>query len=296
MTRPESALGLRSADVSSTDAVPPVGTADAVVAEGAASARFTVKLTNFEGPFDLLLQLIGKHKLDVTEIALSKVTDEFIAHLRALGSELDLDQASEFLVVASTLLDLKAARLLPAADVEDEDDLELLEARDLLFARLLQYRAYKEASAWFADALAVEESRHASRGGMPESALPAPLPPELPVDLAAFAMLAVAALTPRPEPTVRTDHLHGSAVGLREQAAEVVAMLRRGSALSFLDLTGPAPERPIVVARFLAVLELHRLGAIAFEQLDPLGALVVRWTAPDWDDAMLARLGGGFDD
>jgi segregation and condensation protein A len=172
----------------------------------------------------------------------------------------------------------------------------MLEARDLLFARLLQYRAFKEATAWFADALAIEESRHAHRGGVPESALPPPPPAELPVDLASFALLAAAALAPKPVPTVRLDHLHGSAVSLREQAAEVVSLLRRGSALSFLDLTGPAPERPIVVARFLAVLELHRLGAITFEQLDPLGALVVRWTAQDWDDSMLARLGGGFDD
>ena len=261
-----------------------------------ATPAFHVRVGGFDGPFALLLDLIGRHELDVTELSLSIVTDEFLAHLEQLGPDVDLDQTSGFLVVGATLLDAKIAGLLPAGEVVDAEAVAMLEARDLLFARLLQYRAYKEASAWFADALAVEESRHASRGGMPESALPAPLPPELPVDLAAFAMLAVAALTPRPEPTVRTDHLHGAAVGLREQAAEVVAMLRRGSALSFLDLTGPAPERPIVVARFLAVLELHRLGAIAFEQLDPLGALVVRWTAPDWDDATLARLGGGFDD
>jgi segregation and condensation protein A len=129
-----------------------------------------------------------------------------------------------------------------------------------------------------------------------ERQLPPPPPPDLPVDVAAFALLAAAALAPRPVPTVRIDHLHGSAIGLREQAAEVVAMLRRGSAMSFLDLTGPAAERPVVVARFLSVLELYRLGAIAFEQLDPLGALVVRWTAQDWDDTMLARLGGGFHD
>jgi segregation and condensation protein A len=265
-------------------------------ADGAAAPSFHVHVGAFDGPFDLLLDLIGRHELDVTELSLSIVTDEFLAHLEQLGPDADLEQTSGFLVVGATLLDAKIAGLLPAGEVVDAEAVAVLEARDLLFARLLQYRAYKEASAWFADALSVEETRHASRGAVPESAVPPPPPAELPVDLAAFAMLAVSALAPKPVPTVRTDHLHGSAVGLREQAAEVVSLLRRGSALSFLDLTGPAPERPVVVARFLAVLELHRLGAIAFEQLDPLGALLVRWTAPDWDDAMLARLGGGFDD
>ncbi|WP_375389178.1 segregation and condensation protein A [uncultured Amnibacterium sp.] len=266
------------------------------VATDSPAGGFRVRLRGFDGPLDLLLDLIGRHELDVTELSLSVVTDEFLAHLEQLGDDVDLDQASGFLVVGATLLDAKIAGLLPAGEVVDAEAVAVLEARDLLFARLLQYRAYKEASAWFADALAVEGTRHAHRGAMPQSALRPPPPAQLPVDLAAFALLAAAALAPRVPPTVRTDHLHGSAVGLREQAAEVVSLLRRGSALSFLDLTGPAPERPIVVARFLAVLELHRLGAIAFEQLDPLGALVVRWTAQNWDDAMLARLGGGFDD
>jgi segregation and condensation protein A len=265
------------------------------VADGSSRA-FRVRIDGFDGPFDLLLDLIGRHELEITGLSLSMVTDEFLAHLADLGDDVDLDEASGFLVVGATLLDAKIAGLLPAGEVVDAEAVAMLEARDLLFARLLQYRAFKEASAWFEDALAVEGTRHAHRGAMPESAMPPPPPAELPVDLAAFALLAAAALAPRPVPTVRVDHLHGSAVGLREQAAEVVAMLRRGSALSFLDLTGPAPERPIVVARFLAVLELHRLGAISFEQLDPLGALVVRWTAQDWDDAMLARLGSGFED
>ena len=268
----------------------------AAPADGATAPGFRVRVGGFDGPFDLLLDLIGRRELDVTELALSIVTDEFLSHLERLGDDADLETTSGFLVVGATLLDAKIAGLLPAGEVVDAEAVALLEARDLLFARLLQYRAFKEASTWFADALAVEESRHAHRGAVHEHQVPPPPPPELPVDVAAFAMLAAAALTPRPEPTVRVDHLHGSAIGLREQAAEVVAMLRRGSAMSFLDLTGPSAQRPVVVARFLAVLELYRLGAIVFEQLDPLGALVVRWTAPDWDDSMLARLGGGFDD
>ncbi|WP_375406230.1 segregation and condensation protein A [uncultured Amnibacterium sp.] len=262
----------------------------------AAAPTFRVRVGGFDGPLDLLLDLIGRHELDITELSLSIVTDEFLAHLAQLGDDADLDQTSGFLVVGATLLDAKIAGLLPAGEVVDAEAVAMLEARDLLFARLLQYRAYKEASAWFADALAVEDARHAHPGAVREQQLPPPPPTDLSVDVAAFALLAAAALAPRPVPTVGTDHLHGSAVGLREQAAEVVSLLRRGSAMSFLDLAGPEAERPIVIARFLAVLELHRLGAIAFEQLDPLGALVVRWTAQDWDDTMLARLGGGFDD
>jgi segregation and condensation protein A len=269
---------------------------DPAAPAGGAAAPFRVRVGGFDGPFDLLLDLIGRRELDVTELALSIVTDEFLARLEQLGDDADLDQTSGFLVVGATLLDAKIAGLLPAGEVVDAEAVALLEARDLLFARLLQYRAFKEASTWFADALAVEESRHAHRGAVHELQLPPPPPPDLPVDVAAFALLAAAALAPRPVPTVGVDHLHGSSIGLREQAAEVVSLLRRGAAVSFLDLAGPAAERPVVVARFLAVLELHRLGAVVFEQLDPLGALLVRWTAQDWDDTMLARFGGGFDD
>ena len=236
---------------SSTDAVPSADPAD-----GAASSRFTVKLTNFEGPFDLLLQLIGKHKLDVTEIALSQVTDEFIAHLRALGKDLDLDQASEFLVVASTLLDLKAARLLPAADVDDEDDLELLEARDLLFARLLQYKAYKQAAAF----LRLREAEAARR--FPRSAGMEPR----------FAELV-------PE-VVSVSHLHAPAVSVAEQLLLVRNRLVRSGTSSFRALTADCATTNEVVARFLALLELYRQQRVVFEQLTPLGELHVRWTGP----------------
>ena len=257
---------------------------------------FRVRVGGFDGPFDLLLALIGRRELDVTELALSAVTDEFLAHLDRLGDDVDLDQASGFLVVGATLLDAKIAGLLPQGEVVDAEAVAMLEARDLLFARLLQYRAYREATAWFSDALDIESRRHAHRGTQEERQRPPAPPPEVPLDLAAFALLAAQALAPKDPPAVRTDHLHGSLVSLRAQAAEVVAVLRRGSTASFVDLAGAGAERPVVVARFLAVLELHRLGAVAFEQLEPLGALLVRWTPPEWDDAMLARLGGGVDD
>ncbi|MCW2699118.1 MAG: Condensin subunit ScpA [Blastococcus sp.] len=246
--------------------------------EAQASSRFTVRLANFEGPFDLLLQLIGKHKLDVTEIALSKVTDEFIAHLRALGDQLDLDQASEFLVVASTLLDLKATRLLPAAEVDDEEDLELLEARDLLFARLLQYKAYKQAASF----LRVRETEAARRFPRDAGLEPrfADLMPEVALDLSVeqFALLAARALAPKVPETVNVSHLHAPSVSVSEQLLVVRNHLLRSGTSTFRALTADCGHTLEVVARFLALLELYRQQRVVFEQLTPLGELHVRWT------------------
>jgi segregation and condensation protein A len=235
----------------------------------------------FEGPFDLLLGLISKHKLDVTEVALSKVTDEFIAHIKALGSEWDLGQATEFLVVAATLLDLKAARLLPSGEVEDEEDLALLEARDLLFARLLQYRAYKQVAAVFAGRMADEAGR------FPRAVTLEPqfagLLPEVLLGLGPqeFALLAAQALAPKPVPTVGFDHMHVQHVSVREQAAIMVVMLRRVRSATFRALTADCEGTLVVVARFLGLLELYRDGAVTFEQVSPLGELHVRWVGSD---------------
>ena len=241
-------------------------------------------LTNFEGPFDLLLGLIAKHKLDVTEVALSKVTDEFIEHIRSKGVDWDLGQATEFLVVAATLLDLKAARLLPSADIEDEEDLALLEARDILFARLLQYRAYREASAWFARRMAAEAKRFPRAVGMEERY--AGLLPEVLITLgpAEFALLAARAMAPRPGPVFSTVHLHASRVSVREQATLLVERLRRVRSTTFRALTSDCPDTLHVVARFLALLELFRESAVAFDQVDALGELHVRWTGSDEGD------------
>ncbi|MDX3096968.1 segregation/condensation protein A [Streptomyces sp. ME19-03-3] len=241
--------------------------------------RFTVRLANFEGPFDLLLQLISKHKLDVTEVALSRVTDEFMAHIRAMGPDWDLDQTTEFLVVAATLLDLKAARLLPAAEVEDEEDLALLEARDLLFARLLQYRAYKQVAAIFAERLEAEALHHPRTVGLePQHA---ELLPEVVLSIGPerFARLAVKAMQPKPQPQVYVDHIHAPLVSVREQAEHVVAVLRERGEASFAELTFDAPDTLTVVARFLALLELYREKAVALDQEEALGTLLVRWTA-----------------
>ncbi|WP_073745608.1 segregation and condensation protein A [Streptomyces sp. CB02115] len=240
--------------------------------------RFTVRLVNFEGPFDLLLQLISKHKLDVTEVALSKVTDEFMAYLRAMGPAGDLDQTTEFLVVAATLLDLKAARLLPAAEVEDEADLALLEARDLLFARLLQYRAYKRIAEIFQSRLESEARRHPRTVGLEDQH--AALLPEVVISIGpeGFAKLAVKAMQPKPRPQVYVDHIHAPLVSVREQAGLVVERLREaGAAVSFAVLTEDAPDTLTVVARFLALLELYREKAVTLDQDEALGDLLVEW-------------------
>ncbi|MEU1518857.1 segregation/condensation protein A [Streptomyces sp. NPDC005811] len=260
----------------------------AVVPEPVADAPdgvFKVRLANFEGPFDLLLQLISKHKLDVTEVALSKVTDEFMAHIRAMGPDWDLDQTTEFLVVAATLLDLKAARLLPAAEVEDEADLALLEARDLLFARLLQYRAYKQVADIFTYRLDVEARRYPRTVGLEPHH--AELLPEVVISIGAegFARLAVKAMQPRPKPQVYIDHIHAPLVSVQEQAGIVVARLRELGEASFRTLVEDTDDTLTVVARFLALLELYREKAVALDQETALGELLVRWTAGDGDAA-----------
>src|SRR5262245_7590089 len=253
--------------------------------EAGESVGFEVRLENFEGPFDLLLSLISKHKLDITEVALSKVTDEFIAHVKAAGPEWDLEQTSSFLLVAATLLDLKAARLVPQGDVEDEEDLALLEARDLLFARLLQYRAFKGIAGVLQERLAGEAKRHPRSVGLEERF--ANLLPEvlIGIGLDQFAALAAKALEPRPVPEVSLQHIHAARVSVREQAAIVVERLRRQGAMTFRALCGDSPDRLTTVARFLALLELFRENAVGFDQVTPLGELTIRWTGEDDVDA-----------
>jgi segregation and condensation protein A len=260
---------------------------------------FQVRLDVFEGPFDLLLGLISKHQLDVTEVALSKVTDDFIAHIRALGAGWDLGQATEFLVVAATLLDLKAARLLPGAEVEDEEDLALLEARDLLFARLLQYRAYKQAASHLAALMGAESRRYPRQVSLEPRY--AGLLPEVLLGLgpAELAALAARALAPRAEELVAVDHVHGGAVSVREQTAILQLRLRRLGSASFRSLTGDCAGTLEVVARFLGMLELFREGLVSFEQAEALGELHVRWTGPAEGDALddaAAAAGAEWDD
>jgi len=249
-------------------------------AASSGSSAFSVRLDEFEGPFDLLLSLIAKHKLDVTVLALHTVIDDFLAHIRSRGPEWDLDEASGFLVVAATLLDLKAARLLPSGEVEDEEDLALLEARDVLFARLLQYRAYKEVSLLLGQLLRMgSRSRPRTAGLDPEFA---GLLPEVVIaqDPEQFAQLAGKALMPKPVATVSSTHVHSPRVSVREQAAVLVERLRRQSVATFRSLVADCDTTLVVVARFLALLELYRDGSVAFDQVTPLGELHIRWTGP----------------
>ncbi len=248
---------------------------------GETTSGFSVKVGAFEGPFDLLLSLISKHKLEVTELALHEVTDEFIAYIRAQGSTWDLDEASGFLVVAATLLDLKAARLLPSGEVEDEEDLALLEARDLLFARLLQYRAYKEVSALFVERMAGAAKRVPRTVGLdPEFAA---LLPDVLITIGPdqFAALAARALAPKPVPEVSISHIHMQRVSVREQAAILVERLRQHRSSTFRALVADCDTTLLVIGRFLALLELYREKVVVFEQLSPLGDLTIRWTGSE---------------
>ncbi|MCU1575107.1 MAG: chromosome segregation protein ScpA [Micrococcaceae bacterium] len=275
-------------------AAPAGGTAPA-----AAGGGFEVRLANFTGPFDLLLGLITKHELDITEIALAQVTDEFIGYIRGLqqlGQEWALDEASEFLVIAATLLDLKAARLLPSGEVDDDEDLALLEARDLLFARLLQYKAFKQVAALLGARLDEEAERFPRLVSLEPSF--AALLPELiwkhtPEQ---FAALARKALEPRegPPTEVALSHLHAPEVNVREQAILLARRLRGSGPVPFRVLVSDAADTLVVVARFLALLDLFREAVIAFDQANPLGELLVRWSGPTegWDDT---RLSSGFD-
>jgi segregation and condensation protein A len=247
----------------------------------AASGVFSVHLANFDGPFDLLLQLISRHKMDVTEVSLSIVTDEFIAYIRGLeasGAGWELEQATEFLVVAATLLDLKAARLLPSGDVEDEEDLALLEARDLLFARLLQYRAFKEIAATFCERIAAADKSFARVVAL-DPALAALLPEVLiGVGAQRFAAIAERVLTPKVAPVVAVQHLHMALVSVAEESKMVVEALRHSKSLSFRNLIADADSTLVVVARFLALLDLYRQGVLRFDQVIALGELQISWT------------------
>ena len=238
---------------------------------------FDVHLENFEGPFDLLLQLISRRELDVTRVALSQVTDEFIAHVRAAGDALGLEQTSSFLVVAATLLDLKAARLLPGGEVTEPEDLAALEARDLLFARLLQYRAFKQLAAWVEGTMATAGRQHWRPGGLEERFRGVLVQVELPIGPEDLVRLAARALTPKPAPVVQLTHLHGSRVSVVEQTGIVARLLAGKGQLTFRSLVAGC-DRLTTVVRFLAILELFRTGRVSFEQAGPLAELGIRWS------------------
>lgn len=263
--------------------------------EELSGSKFSLSVGSFEGPFDLLLSLIAKHQLDITSISLSKVTNDFIEYVRTLEEAEQLDEASEFLIIAATLLDLKIAELLPKGEVVDPEDVALLEARDLLFARLLQYRAFKEISSWFQNAITLE-SRRVFRSVRLEDRFRAQQPELIwTLSLEDFSKLAEETMTPREIPTVGLTHLHAPRVSIREQASEVVSLIRSARTISFRELIASVRDRAILVARFLSVLELYRLGAVSFEQQESLGPLQITWRREDFDENELAALGEDYD-
>jgi len=243
-------------------------------------AGFSLHLDNFDGPFDLLLQLISRHKMDITEVALGAVTDEFISYIKQLENSengWDLDKTTEFLVVAATLLDLKAAKLLPSGEIDDEADLALLEARDLLFARLLQYRAFKQIAAIFTERIEREERTFVRTVALEPHF--AQLLPEVLIGVGAqrFAAIANRVLKPKTAPVFTIDHIHRPLVSVAEQAEKVIEILRRDQRVSFRALVADAASTLVIVARFLALLELYREGVIRFEQVVSLGELQITW-------------------
>lgn len=255
---------------------------------------FRVSLEVFEGPFDLLLSLISKHELDIVDISLTQVTNEFIARVSDLESQGRLGEVSSFLVMSATLLDIKIASLLPKGEVIDPEDVALLEARDLLLARLLQYRAFKGAAKWVAEQLDREQGRYV-RAVPLDAEFRAPRPEAAwQITPADFAGYAISAFTREHNPVLSIDHLHAPRVSIREQTGIIVARLRRQQQLTFTELIADAQTVGEVVARFLGILELFRNDAVMFEQVEPLGALSVAWTAADFSDEQLAMLGGGY--
>ena len=259
--------------------------------EAVADHDFRVSLDNFDGPFDLLLRLISKREMDITEVALSAVTSEFISYVGEIDSEEGLDRASQFLVVAATLLDMKVVGLLPQGEYVDAEDVKVLEARDLLFARLLEYRAFKDVSAWFSERLDEEARRHPRAVALDEHYRDHTPAMQWSTSLQDFHALAVLAFTPKALPLVATEHLHAPLVSVREQAIQVLSILRAGET-SFRSLIAGVHERGVVVARFLAVLELYRQGAVSFHQLEPLGELNIHLIDDSFTDDQLAALGG----
>ena len=242
---------------------------------------FLVQLEEFSGPFDVLLSLIAKHRLDVTAMALHTVTDDFIAYIKDAGDDWSLDEATEFLVIAATLLDLKAARLLPGGEVEDEEDIAILEARDLLLARLLQYRAFKQMAIDFKLRLETAGRMHPRSVSLEERFMQLMPEVQIGMDPDAFANLASRALEPKLPEVISVAHIHAARVSVREQAAIIVERLRRVGNATFRSLTIDCDTTLLVVARFLALLEIYRDGVVLFDQPVPLGDLHIRWVGEE---------------
>jgi len=228
--------------------------------------------------------------MDVTEVALHQVTDDFLGHIKAMGTRWDLDQVTEFLVIAATLLDLKAARLLPDTTDDGAVDEDMFQARDLLFARLLAYRAFQQVAGLFAELEAGALRRYPRAVTLEARYLG--LLPEIRIGMTPeqFAAMAGTVFRPKPPPTVNLDHLHAPRVSVADHTAVLRAMLTERGTATFGELVAGCTATLEVVARFLGLLNLYRESAVAFDQPEPLGTLTVRWTvaSPDGSAAPAA--------
>jgi segregation and condensation protein A len=238
---------------------------------------YVVKTEVFEGPFDLLLHLIARQQVDIWQVSLSGITEDYLAEVRRMH-ELNLEVATEFLVVAATLLELKAARLLPSPDGGPDEIEAALEERDLLFARLLQYRAYKQVAELFGARMLKQLAYVPRRVGADDLLVhvaPNLLTGVQPADL---ARLAAAAFTPAPVPEVSTEHIAPVRLTVSEAVLELAGRLRLSGPVAFESLLGhPAPTIEVVI-NFLALLELYKRSLIELEQTATFGAIMVSWS------------------
>jgi segregation and condensation protein A len=237
---------------------------------------YEVQTPVFEGPFDLLLHLILREEVDLWEISLAKIVDAYLAEVEKLGS-LDLDTATEFLLIAATLVELKARRLLPGADdVDLDEELSRFEERDLLLARLLECKTFQDAARALHTRMATAGRSYARTAGPEEpfrSLAPDPLER---TPFGAFIAAARRALEPKPSPEVRTDHVAPVRASVRDAIETVLALLPDKGATRFRDLVAGVQERLEVIVRFLAVLELFKQGVVDLEQSENFAELIVR--------------------
>jgi len=255
---------------------------------------YQVHLEVFEGPFDLLLQLIAKRKLDITEVDLADITSDFLASLGDLA-DLDLETATRFLVIAATLIELKAARLLPRDERDELEDL-LGETRDLLYARLLEYRAFRQ----LADLVATRLEQHAIYLGR-DAPLDAPwrsLVPDAPLDLSVddLARMAALATRPRPEPVVEFGHIRRTFISIQDAATSVLDRLGAPGGSSVFSRLITGRTRGDAVVFFLALLELYKLGHLELEQPDHHADLTVSRTESIGDLSVLSELDRAIDE
>jgi segregation and condensation protein A len=244
---------------------------------------YVVKTEVFEGPFDLLLHLIARQRVDLWQVSLSRITEDYLAEVRRMR-QLNLEVATEFLVVAATLLELKAARLLPSPDADADEVEAALEERDLLFARVLQYRAYKHVAGLFGARLAEQAAYFPRRVGAEDvlrHIVPALLVGVAPAEL---ARLAAAALTPAPPPQVTTTHIAPPRLSVAEAVTSLAQRLHDRGTSTFEELVGRQAVPIEVVVALLAVLELYKRSLVELDQTSTFGEIAVRWTGGDLVD------------